>query len=159
MAFCCPSDSTINQLLLITHKFIIHHDTHAVFLDISKPLDKVWHDGFSFKLRSNGISGSLLNLLTGFLSEGYHRTVLNSKSSDWRMITAGIPQESVPGPFLFLVYMNHIANYLISGIRLFADNTSLFYVVTETDISADIINYYLKAIENWAFQWKMSFLP
>ena len=158
-----PGDSTINQLLSITHEiynaFEHHHDTRAVFLDISKAFDKVWHEGLLLKLRSNGISGPLLNLLSEFLSERYQRTVLNGKSSDWRMITAGVPQGSVLGPLLFLVYINDLADNLISDVRLFADDTSLFHVVTDADISADVLNHDLKAIENWAFQWKMSFNP
>ena len=158
-----PGDSTINQLLSITHEiyhaFEHHHDTRAVFLDISKAFDKVWHEGLLLKLRSNGISGPLLNLLSEFLSERYQRTVLNGKSSDWRMITAGVPQGSVLGPLLFLVYINDLADNLISDVRLFADDTSLFHVVTDADISADVLNHDLRAIENWAFQWKMSFNP
>ena len=158
-----PGDSTINQLLSITHEiydaFEHHHDTRTVFLDISKAFDKVWHDGLLLKLRYNGISGPLLNLLSEFLGERYQRTVLNGKSSDWRMITAGVPQGSVLGPLLFLVYINDLADNLLSDVRLFADDTSLFHVVIDADISADVLNHDLKAIENWAFQWKMSFNP
>ena len=68
-----PGDSTINQLLSITHDiynaFEHHHDTCAVFLDISKTFDKVWHEGLLLKLKSNGISGHLLNLFSDFLDE------------------------------------------------------------------------------------------
>ena len=145
-------------MLSITHEiynaFEHHHETKAVFLDISKPFDKVWHDGLLAKLRSSGISGSLLNLLLGFLSEHYQRTVLSGKSSDWRMIAASIPQGSVLGPLLFLVYINDLADNLMSGVRLFADDTSLFHVITDADISADVLNYDLKAIENWHINGK-----
>ena len=85
--------------------------------------------------------------------------MLIGKSSDWRMITAGVPQESVVGPLLFLVYMNDLADNLITDVRLFADDTSLLHVVTDADISADVLNHGLKAIENWAFQWNTSFNP
>ena len=63
------------------------------------------------------------------------------------------------GPLLFLVYINDLADNLLSDIRLFADDASLFHVVIDADISADVLNHNLKAIENWAFQWKMSFNP
>ena len=120
--------TTINQLLSIIHEiynaFEHHHDTRAVLLDISKAFDKVWHDGLLLKLRSNGISGPLLNLLSEFPSERYQRTVLNGKSSDWRMITAGVLQGSALGPLLFLAYINDLADNLISDIRLFEDDTS-----------------------------------
>ena len=89
-----PGDSTINELFSITNEiynaFEHHHDTRAVFLNISKAFDKVWHDGLLLKLRSNGISGPLLNLPSKFLSERYQRTVLNGKCSYCGMITAGV---------------------------------------------------------------------
>ena len=85
--------------------------------------------------------------------------MLNGKSSDWRMITTGVPQGSVLGPLLFLVYINDLAGNLTTDVRLFADDTSLFHVLTDADISADVLNHDLKAIETWAFQWKMSFDP
>ena len=155
-----PGDSTINQPLSITHEihnaFKHHHDTRAVFLHISKAFDKVW---LSLKLRSIGLSGPLLNLLSEFLSERYQKAVLNGKSSDWRMITAGIPQGSVLGPLFSLFFINYLANNSITDVRLFTDDTSLFHVITDAVISADVLNHDLKAIENWAFQWKMSFIP
>ena len=73
-------------LLSITHDIcnaFEHHDTRAVFLDISKAFDKVWHEGLLLKLKSNSISGHLLNLFSDFLNERYHRTVLNGKSSSF----------------------------------------------------------------------------
>ena len=57
------------------------------------------------------------------------------------------------GPLLFLVYINDLADNLISDVRLVADDTSLFHAVTDADISADVLNHDLKAIENWAYQW------
>ena len=63
------------------------------------------------------------------------------------------------GPLLFLDYVNNLDDNLILDIRLFADDTSLFHVVIDADISADVLNHDFRAIENWAFQWKMSFNP
>ena len=74
-------DSCINQLLSITHEiyqsFNKGFDARSVFLDISKAFNKVWHDGLIFKLKQNGISGNLLNLLSNFLRNRKQRVVLN----------------------------------------------------------------------------------
>ena len=81
-----PGDSTINQLLAITHdifnSFEQNCETRAVFLDISKAFDKVWHEGLIFKLSTNGIEGNILCLLRSFLSNRHQRTVLNGITSD-----------------------------------------------------------------------------
>ena len=77
-------------------------ETRAVFLDISKAFDKVWHEGLISKLKSNGIQGKLLNLIISFLSNRKQRVVLNGKSSEWKDVSAGVPQGSVLGPLFFL---------------------------------------------------------
>ena len=75
-----PGDSTINQLLAITtgicNAFESVDETRAVFLDISKAFDKVWHEGLIFKLKQNGITGNLLNLVANFLSDREQRVIL-----------------------------------------------------------------------------------
>ena len=99
-----PGDSTVNQLIAITHQIHVafeeysSRETRAVFLDISKAFDKVWHDGLLHKLESNGISGLLLNLIRDFLSERQQHVILNGKNSDWCHISAGVPQGFVLGP-------------------------------------------------------------
>ena len=80
-----PGDSCINQLLSITHEIYKSFDdgleVRDVFLDISKAFDKVWHEGFIFKLKQNGISGDLLQILSDFVSSRKERVVLNGQSS------------------------------------------------------------------------------
>ena len=128
-------------------------------MDILKAFDKVWHEGLLLKLKSNGISGHLLNLFSDFLDKRYQRTFLNGKSSDWKRITARVPQGSVLGPLLFLIYVNDLADDIMSYVKLFADDTSVFNVVFDTDISAEPLNQDLGALQDWAYQWKMNFNP
>ena len=75
----------------------------AVFLNISKAVDKVWHDGLIFKLKQNGISGNLIKLFENFLHNRKHRLVLNGFYSDYSIIESDVPQDSVLGP-LFMSY-------------------------------------------------------
>ena len=89
-----PGDSCTNQLLAITREiyksFGDGYEVRRVFLDISKAFDKVWHKGLIYKLKQNGISGKLLNLIIDFLSNRKQRVVLNGKYSSWTNIEAGV---------------------------------------------------------------------
>ena len=106
-----------------------------------------------------GISGELLNLLENYLSDRYQRVVLNGQTSSWTPVLAGVPQGSILGPLLFLIYINDLPNDLKSNAKLFADDTSLFTVVNDKNGSANILNNDLIAISKWAFNWKMLFNP
>ena len=94
-----PGDSCINQLLSITHNIFTSFDNglgiREVFLDISKAFDKVWHYGFIYKLKQNGIKDKLLCLLIDFLKSRQQRVVLNGQFSSWAKDNAGITQGSI----------------------------------------------------------------
>ena len=130
-----PGDSTINQLLAITTEiytsFETLNETRAVFLDMSKAFDKVWHSGLLFKLKQNGIGGSLLKMLEVYLSERKQRVVLNGQESSWKPLSSGVPQGSVLGPLLFLIYINDLTQNISSTMKLFADDSSLFIKVND----------------------------
>ena len=74
-------------------------------------------------------------------------------------VHAGIPQRSILGPLLFLIYINDLANDLSSNVKLFADDTSLFSEIHDASAFARELDDDLKKINKWAFQWKMSFNP
>ena len=158
-------DSCISQLLSITHDIMKGFDatpsldTRGVFLDISKAFDRVWHDGLIFKLKTYGISGSLLLLIKSFLQGRSQRVVIDGLSSEWTEITAGVPQGSILGPLFFLIYINDLPNGLISKIKIFADDSSLFSLVLNQIQSSIELNRDLQSISEWAYQWKMSFNP
>ena len=128
-------------------------------MDISKAFDKVWHDRLIFKLESDGISGSLLPLINSYFTNGDQRVVLNGKCSQWSPISTWVPQGSVLGPLLFLVYINALVDNISSDAKLFADETSLFTVVYDENIATEQLNRDFKIIAEWAYQWKMQFNP
>ena len=158
-----PGDSCISQLLCITHDIYQSLDdgleTRAVFLDISKAFDKVWHKGLLFKLKQNGISGNLLNVITDFLYQRKQRVVLNGQHSSWTtvILKQGSPRDLSLDHYL--VYTNDLCDGLTSNPKLFADDTSLFSVIHNINSTANDLNSDLMKISNWAFQWKMRFNP
>ena len=107
----------------------------------------------------HGITGKLLYLLRDFLSGRSQRVVLNGQSSGWLEILAGVPQGSILAPLLFLIFINDIPNGLISRVKIFADDTSLFSLVIDQLRSSNDLNLDLRKISEWAYQWKMSFNP
>ena len=128
-----PGDSTTNQLLYFVNE--IHQafenakslEVRAVFLDISKAFDKVWHAGLIFKLKQNGTSGNLVKLFENYLNNRKQCVVFNGSCSDYSTIESGVPQGSVLGPLLFLIYINDLERNIKSNINLFADDTMLFF--------------------------------
>ena len=111
-----PGDSTINQLLATTHNIckafeeMPSKEMRAVFLDLSKAFNRVWHDGLLYKLEVNGISGNILQLIKNSLKDRKQRVVLNGKSSKWESISAGVPQGSLLGSLFFLTYISDIVS-------------------------------------------------
>ena len=158
-----PGDSCILQLLSITHEiyksFDCNLETRGIFLDISKAFDRVWHQGLLFKLKSNGIDGPFFDLIKDYLLNRKQRVVLNGQTSDWADVKAGVPQGSILGPLLFLVYINDLPEGLKNNAKLFADDTSIFSVVNDINVSCNQLNSDLSLINKWAFQWKMLFNP
>ena len=158
-----PNESVTNQLIYLVdeiHSSLdINLDVRSIFLDMSKAFDKVWHEGLVFKLKQNGISGKLLNLIENYLINRKQRVVLNGCKSEWGDIQSGVPQGSVLGPLLFLIYINDLEVGIKSKVKFFADDTSLFSIVKDPTISANDLNHDLELISNWAYQWKMSFNP
>ena len=85
--------------------------------------------------------------------------IKNYQSSSWTKLNAGVPQGSILGPLLFLIYINDLANGLQSNPKLLADDTSLFSIVQDITTSTVSLNNDLTKISEWAVQWKMNFNP
>ena len=101
--------------------------TRAVALDISKAFDRDWHAGLLHKLKSYGISGQIFGLISSFLSNRQLRVALDGKSSQEYPVNAGVPQGSILGPTLFLLYINDLPDDVICNIAIYADDTTLYF--------------------------------
>ena len=101
--------------------------TRAVAVDISKAFDRVWHADLLHKGKSFGISGHIFGLISSFLSNRCLQVVLDGKSSQEYPINAGVPQGSILGPTLFLLYINDLPDDVICDIAIYADDTTLYF--------------------------------
>ena len=120
------SQSTADLLTVVSDRiaraFNRSGATRAVALDMSKAFDRVWHAGLLHKPKSYGISGQIFGLISSFLSNRWLQVVLDGKSSQEYPVNAGVPQGSILGPTLFLLYINDV----ICNIAIYADDTTLY---------------------------------
>jgi hypothetical protein len=130
-----------------------------VFCDFSKAFDKVWHRGLLHKLKAYEINGNLLDWFHSYLNEREQRVVIKDASSSFTTILGGVPQGSVLGPLLFIIYINDIADKLTSLTRLFADDTSFNCSHSDGTEIQSIINHDLKELDEWSKRWLMTFNP
>ena len=104
----------------------LHLKCVHVFLTSQRLLIKFDMKGLFMKGETMGFTGSILRFLQSFLSNRYQRVTINSQTSDWLPILAGVPQGSILGPLLSLIYINNLPDGLESLAKLFADNTFFF---------------------------------
>ena len=158
-----PGDSTVNQLLYLVHQ--IYHafengkEVRTVYLDISKAFDRVWHAGLLKKLEALGIRNPLLQWIESYLQNRKQRVVIDGQSSEWKNISSGVPQGSVLGPILFLIYINDITDDLVTNPFIYTDDTTLLEVVSDPVISTDRLNNDLVKISEWSDRWLMTMNP
>ena len=159
-----PGDSTTYQLAHLYHIFCRaindHKTVRIAFCDISKAFDRVWHTGLIAKLSRVGIGGDLLKWFKNYLTNREQRVVINGQTSEWLPIKAGVPQGSVLGPLLFLVFINDLTFHVQSTeVRLFADDTILYVIADDPADSVENLNRDLQNIKTWADQWLVKFSP
>ena len=144
-------DSTIKQLLSITHDiykaFDSGHEVRAIFLDISRAFDRVWHDGLIYKLKMKGIGGDMINILASFLSDRGQLVTIDGQFSEWTSIEARVPQGSILRPILFLVYINNLVDVVDSNIEIFADDIFIYCIVCQ--FSTELLTNNLYKIKEW----------
>ena len=128
-------------------------------MDFAKAFDKVAHNRLLFKLSSYGVKGNTLGWIGSFLSGRSQKVVLEGKSSTSAPVLSGVPQGSVLGPALFLIYINDLPEYVTnSTVRHFADDT-LLYLTIHSTFDCIKLQEDLNNIERWESDWQMSFHP
>ena len=128
----------------------------VVFLDFAKAFNKVPHQRLLVQLRRHGIKGRLLNWISEWLSGRWQRVGIRGSYSDWRGVLSGVPQGSVLGPVLFLIFINDLDEGLMSNILKFADDMKIFGTATNHG-NRQIMQNDLTTLANWANTWQMEF--
>ena len=158
-----PGHSTVLHLIKLMHNVYIsleHYETNCqIFCDISKAFDREWHRGLLHKLEKYGIKGDLLLWRTSYLNSRKQKVFVNGVLSSEQSTNAGVPQGSVLGALLFLIYINDIADGLIGKVRLYADDSSLSYSSSNLADTEIILNYDLRKLKEWAYTWLIILIP
>ncbi len=146
--------STYHDLVKVAEKSSC---THAVALDFKKAFDKVPHNLLMSKIRQiDNIDHQIVNWIQDFLAERSQSVVLRGSSSTLLPVTSGVPQGSVLGPTLFLIYINDLPTTVNCSVSLYADDTLLYSEVTSKE-DGKKFQANLDAVYNWSVDWKMPF--
>ena len=161
------SQSTADLLTVVSDRiaraFNRSGATRAVALDISKAFDRVWHAGLLHKLKAYGISGQIFGLISSFLNNRPLRVVLDGKSSQEYPVNAGVPQGSILGLTLFLLYINDLPDDVICNIAICADDTTLYSKCNQaSDLwqqleLASELESDLRVTVDWGRKWLVDF--
>ena len=157
-----PGRSCMTQLFVTLEIWSELLDSGApvdvVYLDFRKAFDTVPHQRLPVlrKLKAYGIAGKLLNWTEDFLSGRRQRVVVNGKLSTWADILSGIPQGSVLGPILFVIFINDLPDAVISTTKIFADDTKLFRAVKSQE-DHEILQQDLDNLVDWSRLWQLGF--
>ena len=128
----------------------------VLYLDYKKAFDSVPHERLLVKLHAYGIRGKLLQWIRSFLTGRRQCVRVGSARSEWQPVISGIPQGSVLGPTLFILYINDLPSVVKKSVKLFADDTKLYSnVCDDTDHSA--LGADLLSLEEWSRKWQLPF--
>ena len=157
--------SCTGQLLSVLHRISKNLDsgkqTDILYFDIAKAFDTVDHNLLLNKLSQFGLTGNILQWFKNYLTGRQQRVLLNGVISDTLPISSGVPQGSILGPLLFLIYVNDLPSSISSpsvGISLCADDTKCFSVV-ESPADACALKTEARNVEKWALSWRLKFNP
>jgi len=128
----------------------------VLFLDFAKAFDTVPHQRLLAKLQYYGITGRTHHWISQWLTNRMQRVVISGTESDYINVISGVPQGTMLGPLMFLLYINDISKNIISSIRLFADDCVVYQLISNYD-DTTVLQNDLDVISNWAHVWQMKF--
>ena len=128
----------------------------TIYFDFAKAFDSVPHRRLISKLESYGISGRVLNWIKNYLNERQQTVSVNGEKSDPVEVLSGVPQGTVLGPLLFVLYINDILDNTKSHGFMFADDTKLFRQVTSKE-DALVLQSDINLLDEWSKKWLLSF--
>ena len=156
-----PGHSTQTQLAALLHDITAAIDSgkkvRACFLDISKAFDRVSHKGLLIILESIGVSSTILSWLKSYLTGRKQRVVIDGRYSTWQRVMAGVPQGSVLGPLLFIIFINDLITKIDCKIHVYADDVMLFEIGDETEDVNKSLEKNLAVAETWGRDWLVEF--
>ena len=154
--------SCVTQLVRHVHSLAETLDsggqTDVIYLDMAKAFDRVPHEKLFYKLEMLGLRNPLLAWIKDYLTNTRHRVIIEGTASGWKRVTSGVPQGSVIGLILFLVYVNDIAENLSAdtSLPLYADDAKCSRVINDLNDSYTLQND-LTALHDWSKLWEMHF--
>lgn len=151
--------STVQQLARVTEHVAqnlnLGHHTGMVLLDVEKAFDTVWHDGLIFKLIKFNVPLPLVKIVQSYLRDRTFSVHIGSTSSANRCIPAGVPQGSILGPYLFILYLNDIPNQTRTTLACFADDTACFTSSSDTDLIISRLQLAIEKLCEYFEKWKL----
>jgi ribonuclease P/MRP protein subunit RPP40 len=147
---CCTN--LLEALDIVTQALEEGLSIDIAFLDFAKAFDSVAHERLLLKLKAYGIREDLLRWFKGYLSDRIQRVVLGENTSEWKKVTSGVPQGSVIGPLLFVIYINDLMQDLKNSCKLYADDTKVISVINKIEDNINMqkdLNKLVKWSENW----------
>ena len=154
--------STSLQLLTVLEEWTkaldMGYSVDCIYMDYKKAFDTVPHRRLLGKLNSYGFTEQLQGWMTSFLTGRVQKVSINNNDSKWKQVESGIPQGSVLGPILFVIYINDLPDIVSSKAFLFADDTKIYRVITREDDHKELQKD-LDILSDWSETWLLKFHP
>ena len=151
-----PHNYLIEYMEGITQALGNGNGVDIIYLDFQKAFDKVPHKRLLKKLHAYEIRGQVYERVKEFLNKRQQRVTINGSKSDWRNVTSGIPQSSVLGPVLYLVFINDFSDVIEVLLKLFAEDAKVYNIIS----SLNDVQPLQRSVNNagtWSIDWDMLF--